>query len=1004
MVRKITLLIILFFQCAWLHAQQANITGTVKDQSGEALPNATVTVMGTKAATVTDKDGRFSIQLAGNTGTLHITYVGYKTTDYRITNGQKTVNIILQSQGTSLADVVVIGYGTSSKRNLLGPVGSVSGDQVEERKTTQISTALQGAVPGVTVTRNSGTPGAGATIRVRGITSLGNNDALVIIDGAPGNLDDVNTDDIENISVLKDAASASIYGSRAAAGVILVTTKRAKAGQASMTYSNDFGLQYLSALPQVVDAARYVALYDEMQTNDGLTPTYSQDVVNNYAKYHAQDPVQYGNTNWQKLFYNNPAFQETHNLAINLGSEAVRSRINVGYIDQKGLEPRRNYNRFTLRANTDYTINKQLTANVDISYNRSNPTGPHYNEMYDIRQLNPTYGAYYADGRYAPAKTGGNPLALNQDGGFTDSVQNAFAARLQLNYMPVKGLKLSGIFAPNLYFSSYRDFSEMISYGSATDPTDIVYTLGTTNSLTQRQIYNQQLNMQFLANYTHDFGTNHHLTALLGFEENDFHYEINSEYRDGFTLTDFNVLSAGSVTDASNGGNMNESALRSFFGRIDYNYKNKYLLQGILRDDGSSRFAQGHRWGLFPAVSAGWIVSEENFMQHTPFSFLKVRADYGQVGNQNIGNYPYQSLINFGSALMYNNGVVTSYPTGYQLDLAIQNISWETTATTDVGLDMGFFKNRLNASIDGYYKNTTGILLTLPVASFIGLGPADQNAGVMKNTGWEASISWKDYIGKDFSYTISGNIANNENKVTDLKGINTLGNQAIIQGQEYDVWYGYKALGYFQSAADVTDLPKLTGKEKPGDIKYQDINNDGKISADADRVPLGSSLPHYTYGGTIAVKYKNFDLSVVVQGVGKQMQMLSGLVVKPFEDNFGNVPEYVADDHWTPSTPNAKYPRLTYTNENVDYAASSFWLINSAYFRLKNATIGYTLPLAWTQHIGVKNARIYIAGDDLFYLSHVPKGWDPENLQPSPGTQNAYPITRTLFAGLSVQF
>jgi TonB-linked SusC/RagA family outer membrane protein len=1004
MRRKLTFSIILLLQCLWLHAQQVAITGTVKDQAGDPLPDATITVLNTRLATVTDKDGKFSIELAANKATLRVTFVGYKSTDYRLASGQKTVTIILQSQGTSLADVVVVGYGTSSKRNLLGPIGSVTGDQVEERKTTNVSEALQGAIPGVTVTRNSATPGAGATVMVRGVTSLGNNVPLVIIDGAPGNLDDVNPDDIENISVLKDAASASIYGSRAAAGVIVVTTKRAKAGQASLTYSDYFGLQKISALPQYVDGARYVALYDQMQVNDGLSPTYSQDVVNNYAKYTAENPLQYGNTNWQKLFYNDPAFQETHNVAINLGNDVIRSRINVGYVDQKGLEPGRNYNRLTIRENTDYTISKQLTASVDIAYNRSNPTGPHYSEIYDARQLNPTYGAFYADGRYAPAKTGGNPLAENKDGGFTDSVQNEVSAHLQLNYMPLPGLKLSGIFAPDLYFSSYRDFSEIISYGSATDPSDIVATLGTTNALTQRQIYNQQLNMQFLANYTKDFGADHHLSLLAGFEENDFHYEINSEYRDGFTLTDYNVLSAGSVTDASNGGNINESALRSFFGRIDYNYKNKYFLQGILRDDGSSRFAPGHRWGLFPAVSAGWIVTEENFMQHTPFSFLKVRADYGQVGNQNIGNYPYQSLINFGSELAYNNGVVTSYPTGYQLDLAIQNISWEITTTTDVGLDMGFLKNRLNVSLDGYYKNTTGILLTLPVAAFIGLGPAAQNAGAMVNRGWEASLSWKDHIGTDFSYSVSGNVSNNENRVTDLKGINTLGNQAIIQGQEYDVWYGYKAMGLFQNAAEVASSAKLTGKEQPGDVRYQDINGDGKITADADRVPLGSSLPHYTYGGNIAVRYKKFDFSIAIQGVGKQLQMLSGLVVEPFMNNFGNVQTYVADNYWTPATPNAKYPRLTYTNENVDYASSSFWLVNGGYFRLKNATLGYTLPLSWTQHAGIKSARVYIAGDDLFYLSRLPKGWDPENIQAYPAEQNAYPITRTFFAGLSVQF
>lgn len=987
------------------------LSGDVLNETGLPVPGVSVLIKNSPNGTSTDDEGHFVLKIPGPSAVLELSSLGYAK-QYFPVNGQQRVTIRLQqSSAGKLDDVVVVGYGTSSVKDLTGSVTSINGNLITMRKTTQVSQALQGAIPGVYVSRSSAAPGATGTIRIRGNTTLGikgsgGNDPLIIIDGVPGNIDDMSPDDIDNISVLKDAASAAIYGSRAAAGVILVTTKRTKNNQRSFTYNTDFGFQQVTVQPSFTDAPTYMRLYNEMLVNDGRTPIYADTLINNYLEKNKQFPDLYPNTNWQKDYLSSTAFQHRHSLDISLGANAIRSKVSIGYINQDGLEPQRRYERINLRLNNDFDISPRLKASVDAAYKRTYNHGipgvadVNGSRIYDARKLPPIYDDYYENGRYAPGKDGLNPIAIVNRGGFTDGRYNQLYARLLLEYTLFKGFKLTGIFAPKLDFNRDRSFSRVVEYGSATNSDNIIVRYGTTNALSEVQGYSQAINSQLLANYSFTRWRDHHFSLLAGMENNTFHSEASNIYRDGFTLPDYTVIDAGSKQNWSNGGNTEESALRSFFGRFKYSYQNKYYLQTNMRYDGSSRFAPGNRWGFFPSVSAGWTVSEEPFLKNAPFSFLKLRVSWGRLGNQNIGgNYPYITPIQLSNSLLYDNaGNLLSVQSAAQTQYAIKDIRWETTETTDLGVDMNFFQNKLSITADYYSKRTYGILLQLPVANYIGLGAPFQNAGRLNNKGWELQAGWSDHLGKDIQYNISVNVYNNRNKVVDLKGISTLDDQAIMEGQEMNVWYGYKALGYFQSTEEIARSATMTGLEKPGDIKYQDMNNDGKITPDKDRVVLGTSQAHFVYGGNLGLTVKNFDFGCSFYGVGSRRSRISSLMSQPFVENYGNVPAYLVNNYWTPDRPNAQYPRLTYANRSVNYVNSDFWLFNGAYFRIKNITAGYTLPATAVKKMGLKGARVYLTATDLFYLSKFPKGWDPET------SSSNYPITTTYLAGISIQF
>ena len=1001
---------------------QVNVTGRVTDDAGVPLPGVTVLEKGTSNATVTNEVGEFKLSGVNQGGVVVFSYIGFEKQEVTVRGLFKLDIRLVKAANTALDELVVIGYGTVKKSDLTGAVATVKGDAIAARKTTQISTALQGSMPGVMVTRNNSAPGASAQIRVRGITSFSNEGAtpLIILDGVPvDDINSINPNDVDNVSVLKDAASASIYGSRAAAGVILVTTKRAKNGQLDLNYSYEYGMEKPTQLPGYVDAVRYMQLTNELRWNDNGNnaneyPTYTKDIVDNYAQLHAQNPDQYPNTDWRAMILHNTAPRESHLLSIAGGGKALRSRVSLGYDKNSGLYDNRSYNRVTARINNDITINKYLATSVDINFRRSSvqqsPT-PDWGYMYKMGIMPPIYAAMWSDGRIGAGKDGSNIYAQTTYGGFDNTWYNQLGGKVAVDFTPIEGLKISGIVSPFLNFDKEKKFTKKIPYTAWNNPGSISgYIEGATETkLEEARNDNYRYTTQFLVNYNKQLKA-HSIGVMGGYEFYKAFNENLGASRGQYVLSNYPYLNLGPLDFRDNSGSAFENAYRSWFGRATYSYKDKYLLQANIRYDASSRFAPGYRWGAFPSFSAGWVVSEEAFLKKTApwLAFLKVRASWGSLGNERIGNYPYQALLSFeNSSLFYKGNTVTSAQSAAQWQYVIRDISWETTRSWDLGADINFLQNRLRFTGDYYQKTTSDILLKLQIPNYIGYDNPYQNTGKMYTKGWETQLSWNDRIG-DFNYSVSVNVSDFVTRMGDLGGTQFLGDQIKKQGSEFDEWYGYLSDGIYQTQDEVDKSPKLNANVKPGDVRYKDISGpdgvpDGKISPEYDRVLLGGSQPRYQYGASMQAGYKNWDLGIVLQGVGKQNARLSSDIVRPLSENFGNFPSILDGNTWskynTPEQNNAaKYPRYSNTSAGNNYTMSDFWLISGAYFRLKNISAGYTMPNSWAKKIHIQGVRIYASVNDLFAIHHFPRGWDPEQ------SQFGYPITTSYVFGASVKF
>lgn len=1002
---------------------QKAITGIIKDVNGEPIIGANVVEKGTTNGTVTDIEGRFSLNVAPG-ATLVVSYIGYTTSE--IVVGNKTdLAISLKEDSEMLDEVVVVGYGTMKKKDLTGAVAAVKGDDLAARKTTQLSTALQGAASGVTVTRDNSAPGATASIQIRGVTTIGETSPLVIVDGIPGDINQVNPEDVESMSVLKDAASASIYGSRAAAGVIVITTKRAKQDDLSLNYNFEYGWEMPTKLPEYVGAQRYLEMINETRFNDnnsgGWYQAYSEDQVNNWVKNNATNPDAYPIVDWQDAILKSSAPRQTHSINIAGGSKVVKTKASFRYDKTDGLYENRGYERYMIRINNDFKINKWLEAHLDVNYKRSKSEEPHTNPMeLNFRATAPIYAVRWSNGLWGDVKDGENPLAMITDGGLKTSWHNRLGGKAAIDITPIEGLKISGVIAPTYNFNKVKSFVKQVPYTYANDPTTVKgYMAGyRTTKLTENRNDDYDVTTQFFANYNKSFGC-HDLSAMIGYEDYYAFWENLSASRDQYELTNFPYLDLGPENLRDNGGNAEEYAYRSFFGRITYSYANRYLLQVNFRRDGSSRFAPDSRWANFPSFSAGWVISEEKFMQDLNWnwlSYLKLRGSWGTLGNERITRiddnnkqnyYPYQSALNFGSGLFYNGNSVSSLLTAAQQYYAVRNISWETTETWDIGLDANFLDSRLHFNFDFYKKKTKDILLALEIPKFIGYDNPFVNTGNMETTGYDIELGWRDQVG-DFSYSVSANLSDFVSKMGDLGGTEFLGEKVKMKGSEFNEWYGYLSDGLFLTQEDVDNSPKLNNNVKVGDIKYKDISGpdgvpDGKISSEYDRVCLGGSLPRYTFGVNFAASYKGFDLAMMFQGVGSQNVRINSNMIEGLRNNWCGFPSILEGNYWSVNNTDAEnakaiYPRLTRNNIDSNMAMSDFWMFNGRYLRMKNLTLGYTLPSVLTKKISMESVRFYVSGNDLFCLSKYPHGWDPEV------STNGYPITTSVLLGVSVNF
>lgn len=997
--------------------QGKSVAGKVSDSSGQPLPGVSVVVKGTTNGTISDANGNYSLSNIPENAIVQFSFVGMKTQEVAV-SGKTTINVTLDEDAIGIEEVVAIGYGTVKKRDLTGAVGSIDGGMVSNRKSTQLSQALQGSISGLMVTRTNNAPGASANIRIRGITTIGDNNPLVIVDGVPvDDINMVNPNDVESISVLKDAASASIYGSRAAAGVILITTKRAKVDDLSLEYTMEYGFEKPTVTPDYVDAVRYMQISNESGWNDvgnqgNEYPVYAKDLVDNYNNLNKQNPNLYPITDWSDLILNSSAPRQSQLVSLTGGSKFIRSKASLGYDKTDGLYDGIDYNRYTSRFTNDITINKFIGASLDLNFNYSISERPFVSErdiMYFSRMSGPIYAAMWSDGRVASGKNGDNIYGSYKYGGSRDSKNSLFSAKASIDIKPFDGLKLSAIFSPQFSNTKQKNFRTRVPYYSAEDPTVLNGYVSHFNTtyLEENRNDNYRLTTQFLANYTKDFGNNS-VNLLAGFEDYYAFNENMGASRDQYTLTSFPYLNIGPLEFRDNSGNAWENAYQSWFGRVMYDYKNRYFVQANIRYDASSRFHSNHRWGAFPSISAGWVISEEDFMKNIPaLQYLKLRSSWGTLGNERIGNYPYQSTIEFNNVLFSTGSTVISALTAAQRQYVIESISWETTESFNWGFDTHLLNSKLRISGDYFKKTTKDMLLALEIPDFIGFDNPDQNTGKMKTTGWEIEAGWNDNI-RDFTYSTSINLSDFKSVMGDLGGTEFLGDQIKIEGSEFNEWYGYVSEGLFQTAEEVASSPLYRANTKPGDVKYKDISGpegvpDGIISPEYDRVLLGGSLPRFMYGANLKAGYKNFDFSIVLQGIGKQNARMSSLMVQPLLELWGNIPSNIDGNYWSvynsdDQNLNAKFPRISNAGNGNNFIMSDFWMFNGRYLRLKNISFGYNIPESMLQNIGLRSARVYASLSDIYTWSKYPKGWDPEV------SLTGYPITASVVFGVSVKF
>ncbi|WP_236973464.1 SusC/RagA family TonB-linked outer membrane protein [Membranihabitans maritimus] len=982
-----------------------NISGTVTDNNGEPLIGVNVLVKGSNKGTSTDFDGNFTLEDVDENATLVVSYIGYQTQEIPV-NGGGNLTITLLEDSQTLDEVVVVGYGTQQKENLTGSVSSIEGSKISRQAVTQASSALMGQSSGVTVTQTSGRPGdSRGTIRIRGLGTLGNNDPLVLIDGIEGSIDGLQPNDIQNITILKDAASASIYGSRAANGVVLVTTKRAKKESTfQVGYSGYVGLQDITETVNPVQAGEFMRFNNMALDNVGQQKIWTEQYIQDWEENHESDPVQYPNSDWIGAALGEKGYLQNHNLTVSGGNQNLSVYGSLSFQDEKGNMINSDFDRYTLRLNTDIHTSDKLNFQFDINGSRSFQDQPSIqNTVYPAYRTARIHGPVRnPDGSWGTGYSEGNIVANMEVGGNNRLTRNYLMANLRATYQPAKNLEFNLRYSPEVANNFQKSmFKTFFTENPQTGEKFLKGGVDLSGRAKLEQIHIESFtnNINFIANYRKSIGLYHNFKAMAGYEFIKFDNRIFMASREGFTLENLEELDAGSQSNLQNAGSSSAFALQSGFGRLNYNFDGKYLLEANLRYDGSSRFAKGNKYGLFPAFSVGWRLSEENFMESVDFiSSLKLRASWGQLGNQEIGTYPYLATVNLGQDYMIGG---QPQPGASQLALANRNITWESTTTSNIGLDIGLFNERMTFSGEYYVRNTEDILLRLPIPGIIGRTAPYQNAGEVQNIGWDVSLGIQDNIGQDFQYGVDLNVSDVKNEVKNLRGAGPFisGSSLTEVGEPIGAIYGFDAIGLFQSQEEIHSSPTQGANIGPGDIKYRDVNEDGVINA-SDRTIIGNPFPRLNFGMNLNIQYKSFDLTALFQGYGKRDVYLSENMVWAFH-NSGNMFDW-QKDFWTPDNRDASYPRLTSVAGHSNYRPSSFWVYDASYIRLRNLQLGYNLPIDVLNKVALTNMRIYFLGQNLFTVNNMPPGIDP-NVN-GRETGSFYPVTEIYSIGLDIKF
>ena len=1042
--------------------QAKKVQGTVTDDMGPVI-GATVKIKGTNNGVITDFDGKYAIN-AKPGDVLVITFVGAKPQEVKVGNAT-TYNVKLESNSQELEEVVVVGYGVQKKKLVTGATVEVKGENIAKLNTTQALGALQSQTPGVNIQASSGQPGDGFKVTIRGAGTNGNTAPLYVIDGVSGgDINNINPADIERIDVLKDAASCAIYGSAAANGVILVTTKQGKAGKVQVSYDGYMGWSNIYRLPQMLTAGEYMKVMDLAKYNSGETPYNWADFFQGNEQLLAdyQSGANPG-TNWVEALRNKNAVTTSHSLNITGGSDLSKFSMGLGYQYQDGVfggdYAKSDFRRFTLRLNSEHVILRNskgmdvIKVGENLYYGHRQKQGlddggQYSNQLSTMLRANPLIPIYNNDGEffgYDDLKSSGffnytsyatNPLAslVKNQSANNKSVNQNLDVVGYVEIQPIKGLIYRGQVSYKQNTWSWRNFlgtyhlndqGDQRTNESATNQIGTGWSWGTTNTL----------------NYKFDIAKDNHFDVLVGTEYGesrpDFGFQLSATATSAI-ISDFDhaymTLMKNNTSATVSGLPSTDSRGMSYFGRLNYDFAEKYMFSAIIRADGSSMFAPGKRWGYFPSFSAGWVISNEKFMESLAgtLDFLKLRAGWGQNGNKNISAFQYEAAFAYDAHSNYSFGNTKDTPVrGASLSrLANADLTWETSEQLNIGLDARFFGGKLSLNADWYKKKTKDLLVAVPVSPTTGFSSQLKNAGTVENTGVEVALNWQDQIGKDFKYNIGYNIAYNKNEVTEVNSpqkYNNGGSDLLAQGTGYmarfeeghpiGYFWGYKTDGVIQNAEDLAAYTATLKDGDPanshqgsslkvGDLKFVDVNGDGIVNDD-DKTDLGNPTPDVTMGITLGASYKGFDINVT--GYAALGQQVARSYRKFTDGEYENFTSEVYS-YWNGEGTSDKYPLFAKMNSGVNWQSiSDIYIENADYFRLQNLTLGYDFKTIW-KNCPFQQLRLYVAAQNLFTITGY-KGMDPENGKSIASESwvtgvdvGNYPQPRTYMVGVNVKF
>jgi len=1035
-LRLVVLLKLMFLLPMFAVAQTGPVSGTVLDEQGKPIAGASVSIRGSSTGTITNNEGRFNINVSKN-AVLVFTFMGYETLTQNV-GGRNEITVSLKSQTTSLEDVVVVGYGTRSKRDVGGAVLSVDQKLLKDRPVTNTLAALQGSTPGLVISRTNGQPGReGISARIRGITTLGGQNApLVIIDGIEGDINALNPNDIQSISVLEDAASASIYGAKAGGGVILITTKAGKVNQKTQVDLNTmYTFRTPYARPELISSRRQGELQNEARKFAGQNPDFTDEQlgwfddpnVNEVFNTNSKAWDYYYNYNLEEILMRKQSPQRAINLTATGGGDKSTFLFSMGYLDQQGVfkfGPDQ-YSKFNARVNYNTKLSKILSFDSRLSFARENIDAPPVGVtgeglmygVYSIRAArNPIFTPFSEDKLYAFIGTISTAYPVLKDGGYDMEDRYNMNGVFSLSAKQVlKGLDLKAVYSPGLVLSNREVFNKTVPrYTIDANKNPVPGSpLNQTNSLNKTRPFN--ITQNFFATADYDYKLKDHSFHLLGgYEFKSYKYDYLQAIQRALLLNDFPTLNYTTLpqADVTNvADNIQINTWLSYFGRLSYNYANKYYFEGTLRQDGSSRLAPGHKFQTFYAANIFWRLTQEAWFKNAlPWvDEFKVSASYGTAGgaqtsSPNSNNYDFQSPLSRGF-YPFNDSRTAYF---YQSNLPAESKAWEIIQTTNVGFDLEVIKRKLRLHYDYFIKKNNNVFVGQQLPALLGVTPNEANLAAIEVKGWGVTLSWNDRF-KDGGYFISANLSDDKNKVVKYDGSVTYntGINSAIPGMSTNSIFGYKADGYFDTPDEVNSVPRRTPNTTVGDIKLVDVNGDGLINqgintaADhGDLVYLGNTNSRYVFGFNVGANWKGFDVSVLFNGVGKRSVLLEPYASLAFYDGW-RLPWAIHQDYWTAENPNAKFPAIR-MSDRVNNVESSHWVQDASYIRLKNLQVGYTLQKKKHNLKSLGDVRIYFSGQDMWEKTGMWFNYyDPEN---TDRITFGYPLWRSYAVGLNIGF